>query len=118
MHHTRRLTHMQHTKRYSHAPYYRAAHKLLLVCSVRKIASVQYMKVDSHAAHFVSLDSSYNKKFKNTCVFSAHKCQLRRELYYSYSGFFKPGVPGFLKLFLCRHLCVCVCVFTPKAINS
>ena len=32
--------------------------------------------------------------------------------------------PGFLKLFLCGHLCVsvsvsvCVCVFTPKAINN
>ena len=32
---------------------------------------------------------------------------------------FKPGTPGFLKLFLCRRLYVCLCVYVPapEAIN-
>ena len=67
MQHTRRLTHVQHMKHYLRASYYCAAHKLLLVCSTRKIARVQYKKVDSHAVHFTShayFDSSHDKNWR------------------------------------------------------
>ena len=45
---------MQHIKHYSYASYYRAAHEVLLACSAQNIAHIQYMKVDLHAAHFMS----------------------------------------------------------------
>ena len=57
---------MQHTKDYSHASYYCASHKYIHTCSARKTARMQYMRVDLHAAHFVShtcFDSSHNKNW-------------------------------------------------------
>ena len=57
--HTRRLTRVQHTKYDLHASYYRTAHEVLLACSTRNIACVQYMKVDSRAVHLHSV----------TCIF-------------------------------------------------
>ena len=51
-------------KHYSSAFYYHATHELLLTCSARKIACMQYIKVDLRAAHFVShacFDSSHDK---------------------------------------------------------
>ena len=50
MQHTRRLTSVQHTKHYSLASNYCAAHKLLLACCTLKLAHVQYKIVDSCAA--------------------------------------------------------------------
>ena len=66
MQHTRRLTRVQHTKYYSHASYNhpahedgsRAAHKIELVCSTRKITLV------SHASSV----RVTRQKYKNTCV--------------------------------------------------
>ena len=84
MQYTRRLTHVKHTKHYSRASYYRAAHKLLLVCSARKIAHAKYTKVDSCAAHFVShtcFDSSHAKYWRmHACSLHA-SVNLRHELY-------------------------------------
>ena len=74
--HTRRLTHMQHTKHYLRASYYRTAHKLLLACSTQKIACMKYTKDDSRAAHFVSTRVFWleSQKLKNTCMFTAREC--------------------------------------------
>ena len=37
-----------------------------------------------------------------------------------YVKVFKPGAPGFLELFLCGRLyvCMCLCVSAPEAINN
>ena len=67
MQHTRKLTCMQHRKHYSCVSCYRASHEQLLACSAWKIACIQYTKVDSCAAHFVShacFDSRHNKNWR------------------------------------------------------
>ena len=64
--HTRKLTHVQHTKYYSHASYNpaahkdesRAAHKIELACSTRKLTLVSH----------VSSDRVTQQKYKNTRV--------------------------------------------------
>ena len=86
----RRLTHMQHAKRYSRASCCHAAHEVLLVCSARNIALMLYMTAYSRAAYFMShvcFDWVTQQKLKNTCMFFTSKwskCQLRCELYRSF----------------------------------
>ena len=77
MQHIRRLTRvlLQHTKHYSHASYYHAAHKILLACSARNIAHIQFTKGYSCATHFVShacFDLSHDKNWRtHTCSLHA-----------------------------------------------
>ena len=80
MQHIRRLTRVQHTKHYSRASYYHA-HKVLLVCSAQNIVHMQYTKVDSHAAHFVSQACFDWVTRQNWRTHMCSSRQLRRQLY-------------------------------------
>ena len=82
MQHTRRLTHVLHTKYYSRASYncaahedgYHVAHEIELACSTRKLTLM------SHA----SLDQVTRQKIQEDMRVAAHECQLRRERYHKY----------------------------------
>ena len=76
MQHMRTVTHKQHTKSASHAVSPLACStRILLACSVRNTACVWPVACYTHITRVT------RQKLKSACMFSAHECQLRNELY-------------------------------------